>query len=359
MRVAVQVSGDGPSWSSTVDYVREAEHIGVEMCWVAEAWGADAVSALGYLSAVTDRIQLGSAILQLSSRSATMAARTALALSTISGGRFVLGLGVSGPQVVEGLDGTAFDHPLGRMRDTVEVVRRAARGERIAYEGRHITLPRPGGDGKALRLAVQPNPELKIYLAALSPKMLELTGEVADGWLGTSFVADRKDHYLDRLTIGAARADRGIEALDLCQGGDVAFADNDEELQALVDARRVGLAFSLGGMGTPDRNFYNAAYAAQGWSDVAAEVQRLWVSGKRDAATAAVPDEMILSTTLLGTVAMVRERLRVWRDAGITTLRVYPDGASLDHRIATLARVVELVRELNATPRSRADDVAV
>ncbi len=343
MRVAVQIANHGQDWDETVDYVREAERLGVDVCWVAEAWGGDAVSSLGYLAAVTDRIQLGSSILQISSRSASMAARTALALSHISGNRFLLGLGASGPQVVEGLEGVPFAHPLGRMRDTVEIIRLAARGERMAYQGRHIELPLPGGEGKALRLTIPANPDLKIYLATLGPKMLELTGEVADGWLGTSFVADQAGYYIDQLSAGATKAGRSLADLDLCQGGDVAFADTDEELAEMIAERKAGLAFSLGGMGSADTNFYNEAYAAQGWEDTAAEVQRLWVAGDRQGAAAVVPDEMVLATTLIGTEAMVRERLRAWHSAGVNTLRVYPAGDTLDQRLTTLGRTLDLL----------------
>ena len=348
MRTAVMLSAEAGPWPELVDYVVEAERLGVEMCWVAEAWGCDAPSPLGYLAAKTERIVLGSGVMQLGTRTPAMTAMTALTLAYISGGRFVLGLGASGPQVVEGLHGVAFASPLGRMRETVEIVRRAFAGERLAHEGRHFRLPRPGGEGKAMRLAQPANPAIPIYLAALTPKMLELTGEVADGWLGTSFVPEAADAYLEPLARGAAAAGRDLGDLDVCQGAEVAFGD---DVEAMVAARKPGLAFSLGGMGSPTTNFYNGAYARQGYAEAAAEVQRLWVDGRRDEAAARVPDELVLATTLVGTEAMVRERLRAWRDAGVTTARLYPAGATLDERLATLARAVELVREVAAEAR--------
>jgi alkanesulfonate monooxygenase SsuD/methylene tetrahydromethanopterin reductase-like flavin-dependent oxidoreductase (luciferase family) len=187
---------------------------------------------------------------------------------------------------------------------------------------------------------VPANPGIPIYLATLSPKMLELTGEVADGWLGTSFVPEAAAAYLEPLAAGAVRAGRSLADLDICQGAEVAFGD---DVEAMVARRKPGMAFSLGGMGSATTNFYNRAYARQGWAEAAAEVQRLWVEGRRDEAAARVPDEMVLATTLIGTEAMVRERLRRWRDAGVTTVRLYPAGETLDARLATLARALEMI----------------
>lgn len=344
MRTAVQLSADGASWPSQVDYVVEAERLGVDMVWVAEAWGADAATPLGYLAARTERMLLGSGVFQLGVRSAAMTAQTAITLSAMSGGRFVLGLGTSGPQVVEGLHGLRFDHPLGRMRETLDVIGLAVAGERINYEGRHLTLPLPGGEGKALRLAVRAEAPIPIYLATLSPKLLELTGERADGWLGTSFVPEgAEDASLRHLRAGAERGGRSLADLDLCQGAEVAFARDDAELAAMVDARRGGLAFSLGGMGSPTTNFYNQAYSRQGFAEVAAEAQRLWTSGDRAGAAAAIPDAMVLATTLIGSEEMVRDRLADWAAVGITTTRLYPAGGTLDERLTTLARALELL----------------
>ena len=186
MRVAIALSATRGPWEEFVTYVQEAERLGAAVCFVAEAWGTDAVSPLAYLAAQTERIMLASSIMQISARTPAMTAQTALTLAMLSGNRFILGLGVSGPQVVEGLHGQDFAHPLGRMRETIAIIRQAFAGERISFTGHHITLPRPGGEGKALRLSLPPNPHIPIYLATLAPKMLELTGEVADGWIGTS-----------------------------------------------------------------------------------------------------------------------------------------------------------------------------
>ena len=344
MRVAVQIGSAGGSWQDAVTYVQEAERLGAAVCFVAEAWGTDGVSPLAYLAAKTEHILLASGILQLGIRTPALVAQTALTLSSLCDNRFILGLGVSGPQVIEGLHGQSFAHPLGRMRETIEIIRMAFAGERIAYQGRHFTLPRPGGEGKALRLSQAANPDIPIYLATMAPKMLELTGEIADGWIGTSFIPCGAAAYTDHLAAGAARAGRSLGDLDLSQGGDVAFSD---DVDVLVAERKRGLAFSLGGMGSARTNFYNDAYSRQGWTQVAAQVQRLWVAGQREEAVACVPDDMVLETTMIGTESMVRERMRTWRDAGITTLRIYPAGDTLAERLDTLGRAVELVRGLN------------
>ena len=344
MRVAVQLAVEQAPWDELVDYVVEAERLGAELCWVAEAWGGDAATPIGYLAARTERMRFGSGIMQLGARTPALVAMTALTLARITGDRYCLGLGASGPRVMEGLHGVRHGNALGRMRETVEIVRLALAGERIAHEGKHFPLPLPGGEGAALRLALPANPAIPIYLATLSPRMLELTGEVADGWLGTSFIPEAAATYLEPLAAGAARSGRSLADLDICQGAEVAFGDDVEEM---VARRRPQLAFSLGGMGSATTNFYNSAYARQGWEEAAAEVQRLWVAGRREEAAACVPDEMVLATTLIGTEAMVRERLRRWRDAGVTTVRLYPAGDDLTARLETLARAIELVGEVN------------
>ena len=344
MRTSVQLSADSAPWPELVDFVVGAESLGVDAVWVAEAWGSDAASPLGYLAARTSRVMLGAAVFQVGARSAVMTAQTALTLNELSGGRFVLGLGVSGPQVMEGLHGVRFADPVGRVGETLDVIHQAFAGERIAYGGRHLQLPLPGGEGKALRLALRCEVSPPVYLASMLPRMLELTGERADGWLGTSFVPEgAEDAYFNHLRIGAARAERTLADIDVCQGAEVAFADDEAELAGMVDARRAGLAFSLGGMGSARSNYYNSAYARQGFAEVAAESQRLWLAGDRRAAAAAIPDEMVLGTTLIGTPEMVRDRLAMWSASGVDTVRLYPAGDTVGDRLDTLARALDLV----------------
>lgn len=345
MRTATTIEASGGNWRETVDFVVEAEKLGLDDCWVAEAWGSDAPSALGYLAARTHRIRLGSGILQVGTRSPVLIAQTAATLADMSDGRFLLGLGPSGPQVLEGLHGIPFANPLARMRETVDVVRQALAGEKVSYDGDHTRIPLPGGQGRPMRLSTTPQ-HVPIYLASMSPKTLRLTGRVADGWLGTSFVPEGAgEAYFAHLDAGLADAGRSRRDLDVCQGAEVAFAEDDGELATMVADRRKGLAFSLGGMGSATTNFYNDAYSRQGWSDVAEQVRERWQAGDRDGAAALVTDDMVLATTLIGTEDRVRDRLRTWRDAGVTTVRLYPAGDDHDTKLTTLARALELVRD--------------
>jgi F420-dependent oxidoreductase-like protein len=327
----------------TVEFALEAERIGVDSAWTAEAWGFDAVSPLAFVAARTTRLRLGTGIMQISARAPASTAATALTLDAISGGRFMLGLGASGPQVVEGLHGRPFAQPMRRMRETIEIVRMAFRGEKLIYEGRHHTLPLPGGQGKALRLSHPASPDIPIHLATLSPRGLELTGELADGWLGTSFTPEHADAHLGYLQAGAQKAGRSLADIDIAVGGSVAFG---EDVDGMVEKRKPHLAFTLGAMGSATTNFYNDAYRRGGFEDDAIAVQELWLAGKRSEAAARVPDAMVLQSNLLGTEDMVRERIRLYRDAGVDTLRLDPQGETLDARIETLARAVALVREV-------------
>ncbi|MDT7617628.1 MAG: hypothetical protein QOF00_5075, partial [Pseudonocardiales bacterium] len=326
--------------------VVEAEKLGLDVCWVAEAWGSDAPSTLGYLAARTERLLLGSGIIQIGTRTPVAIAQAALTLADMSGGRFLLGLGPSGPQVIEGLHGVPFAKPLTRMRETVAVVRQAMAGEKVAYDGSTVRIPLPGGEGRPMGLSTTPNPDIPIYLATMSPKMLALTGEVADGWLGTSFVPEGSAAYFTHLDAGLAASGRTRKDLDVCEGAEVAFAADQDELRSMVAGRRKELAFSLGGMGSASTNFYNDAYSRQGWAEVAAAVRERWQGGDRDGAAGLVTDEMVLGTTLIGTEDMVRTRLGVWRDAGVDTVRLYPAGDTLDAKLTTLARALDLVREV-------------
>jgi F420-dependent oxidoreductase-like protein len=333
-------------WHETVDFVVEAERLGLDVCWVAEAWGSDAPSPLGYLAARTSRVLLGTGVLQLGTRTPTAVAMTALTLAELSEGRFLLGLGSSGPQVIEGLHGVPFAKPVTRMRETLAVIRQVFAGEKVDHFGETVQVPLPGGDGRPMRLTMAPNEDIPIYLAALAPNMLRLTGETADGWLGTSFVPEGADAYFSYLREGAARGGRTMADLDVCQGAEVAFAADYDNLRGMVAGRKRELAFSLGGMGSASTNYYNDAYSRQGWAEVAAEVRTLWLAGDRDGATALVTDDMVLATTLIGTEPMVRERLRTWAAAGVDTVRLYPAGDTPDARLATLGRAIEMVKSL-------------
>src|ERR1700731_1329782 len=344
MRTATTVELSGAA-DEVAEFVVEAEKLGLDVCWVAEAWGADAPSALGYLAARTARMLLGSGVLQVGTRSPVMVAQTAITVSNLSNGRFLLGLGASGPQVIEGLHGVSFSRPLARMAETVDIVRQVFAGGKVSHSGKEFQIPRPGGETVPMRLSTRAEHTLPIYLAALSPATLRLTGRIADGWLGTSFVPEGAgDAYFSHLDEGLAAAGRTRADIDICQGAEVAFAADEDELRGMVAGRKKELAFSLGGMGSSSTNFYNQAYSRQGWAEAAAEVRERWQRGDREGAAGVVTDEMVMATTLIGTEGMVRARLAVWRAAGVNTVRLYPAGDTWDEKLQTLGRAIELVR---------------
>ncbi|MEL0064964.1 MAG: LLM class F420-dependent oxidoreductase [Gammaproteobacteria bacterium] len=337
---------NGEDWNELVEYTMEADRMGVDFVWSAEAWGMDAIVPLAYVAAVTKNIKLGTGIVQISSRVPSMIAMTSQSMATISNDRFVLGLGVSGPQVVEGLHGASFAHPLGRLRECVEIIRKGLSGERLQYEGKHYLLPRPGGEGKPIKLSQPPRKDLPIYLATLGPKSLEMTGELADGWLGTSFIPEAADVFLDPIKHGLAKSGRTLADIDIQVGGSFEIG---EDIERMIEARKPAMAFTLGGMGSAKTNFYNDAFSRSGYADVAEEVQSLWVGGKKDEAARRVPDEMILKNHLIGTEDMVKERLRAYRDAGVTTLRVSTGGRDWKERTATLEQAIDVVKSESTT----------
>ncbi len=336
---------NGEDWDELVDYTVEADRMGVSQAWSAEAWGMDAIVPLAFLAAKTENIKLGTGIMQISSRVPSMIAMTAQSLDTVSKGRFILGLGVSGPQVVEGLHGASFAKPLSRLRECVEILRIALAGEKLKYEGEHYLLPRPGGEGKPIRLSQPPRPNLPIYLATLGPKSLRMTGELADGWLGTCFLPEHANVFLDDLKAGADKAGRDLSDINIEAGG---YFEIGDDVDRLVAERKPGLAFTLGAMGSAKTKFYNDAFCRAGYEGPAKEVQGLWVSGKRDEAIRQVPDEMVLMANLIGTEDMVRERLRAFRDAGVNTLRLSTGGNTWKERTAALEVAMDLVKRESA-----------
>jgi F420-dependent oxidoreductase-like protein len=330
-------------WEELTSFALEAERLGVDAAWSAEAWAHDAVTPLAYLAGKTTRLRLGTGIMQVGTRTPALVAMTAMAMAAATNDRFLLGLGTSGPQVIEGWHGFRFDKPATRMRETVDIVRMIMRGERAVYKGKVYELPLPDGEGKALRSGAQPC-NVPVYLATLSPRSLEMTGELADGWLGTSFMPEHADVMFSHIAKGAQKAGRTLADLDLQAGGSVAFSD---DVERLVAQRKPAIAFSLGAMGSREHNFYNAAYRRAGYEEEGLAIQRLWLDGHREEAAAIAPDEMVLQTSLLGTDEMVRARIRAYRNCGITTLRVDPSGNTLAERIETLGRVVELVKAVS------------
>ena len=333
-------------WAEASTYATEAERMGVDYVWTAESWGHDAVTPLAYLAAKTSRIKLGAGIMQAVARTPANTAMTAMTLASMSNGRFVMGLGASGPQVVEGWHGVPFRKPIQRIREVIEIVRMVSAGQRLQYDGQIYHLPLPGGEGKALKSGAKPEPGIPVYLATLSPKSLELTGEVADGWLGTSFIPEQAHEvFFQHIARGAAKAGRSLSDLDLQAGGSIAISD---DVDRLVARNRPGIAFTLGAMGSKEHNFYNAAFQRAGFEEEARAVQRKWLEGDRAGASELVPDEMVLKVNMLGTEDMIRERIRAYRDAGVTTLRLQPDGRTLGERLKTLGTALDLVKSVSA-----------
>lgn len=338
-------SPEQSGFSAVANLVAEAERLGVHTVWSAEAWGGDAFTPLAYIAARTSTIRLATGIAQVTARTPVMTAMTAMELDEISGGRMVLGLGVSGPQVVEGLHGVPYARPLERLRETVDVVRMAFRGEKLVYEGRQTVVPLPGGQGKALRLSITPHPHIPIHLAVLGPVGLEYTGATAQGWVGTCFVPEHADLYLDPIRSGAAKAGRSFSEIEILANATVAITDDVERLYA---SRRKALAFQISAMGSPTTNFYFEAYARMGYGEPCTAVRDAWLAGDRQRACALVPQELVEGTSILGTEAMVRERIRAYRDSGVTDLRVDVMGRSAEEKMETLAQAVELVRQVDA-----------
>ena len=308
--------------SDPAPLARLAEELGYECVWVSEAWGSDAVSTAAWIAARTSRIGVGSAVMQLAARTPAATAMTAATLDTLSGGRFRLGLGTSGPRVVEGWHGVRFEDPLGWTREYVEVVRRALRRERLAFEGGRIRLPAPRGTGlgEPLKLAFSPlRPDLPIYLAALGPRNVALAAEVADGWLPMLFSPEHAEVFRGPLEEGFARRGGRPEGFDVAP---FAFAATGEDVGACRDAVRPEVAFYVGAMGTRDRNFYNRVVARYGYEAEAREIQEAYLDGRRKDAVAAVPDRLVDEVALVGPVPALRERVEAYREAGATTLVV-------------------------------------
>ena len=344
MRLAIEIGAVRPdSLALCVDWVRHAERLGVALACSAEAWWSDAATPLAYLADKTRHIRLATGIMQVTARTPAMTAMTALTLQDLTGGRFVLGLGASGPQVVEGLHGVAYRTPLTRLRETVEICRLIFAGEKVSYQGKVFQLPLPNSEGKALRVAHEPA-KVPIYLATLGPNALRYTGAAANGWLGTSFSPDHPEAHLDFIREGADQAGRAMAEIDLCVSVRVEIGD---DVEAMIQRRKRGVAFNLGGMGSATTNFYNDAYRRAGYDEDARAVQSLWLAGRRAEAAERVPDALVTAFQALGTADMVRERLRRYRDVGITTLKLGLDAAPLGPaRFELLEQIADLMEDV-------------
>ncbi len=342
MKLGVHIGywGLGLSSEDQLNIVQEAERLGYDSVWAAEAYGSDAATVLGWLAGQTTKIRLGSGIFQMPARSPAMTAMTAATIDQLSGGRMILGIGSSGPQVAEGWHGQRFARQLQRTREYVAVVRMALARERVQFSGDTLQLPLPDGPGKALKLTIGPVQEqIPVYLAAIGPKNTTLAGEIADGWIPTLFSPEHVSEFRPLLQEGAQRSGRSLEGFDIAPTVNVLISD---DRAAARDAMRPFIALYVGGMGSRKQNFYNNLVQRYGFEDSAREVQDLYLDGKRDEAMAALPDELIDQVSLCGPRDVVRERLDVFRDAGVGTLGVTPVAYTAQERLEQLRLVAEL-----------------
>ncbi len=327
--IGVGFDGDPQRLASRV---RDLEAAGIDRIWGGEIYGFDLVSTLGYLAGQTERVELMTGILPVYSRSPALIAQTAATIDALSGGRFVLGLGTSGPQVIEGWHGYPFDKPIGRTRDTIEICRKVWSGEKVVHEGKAFSLPLPEGQGKGLGKPLKfmnrmHRPDIPVVVASIGPKNVELTAELADGWQPIHFVPDRFEQvWGDALAAGKAKRPPELGPLEIIAGGMVALGDGPEVAEAR-EAARGHIAFYVGGMGAKSKNFYNDLFKRYGWVEEAEKIQDLFLSGKRAEATAAVPDEYLDLSMLCGDEAAVRERIAVYKGIGVTCLDIQPMGA--------------------------------
>jgi F420-dependent oxidoreductase-like protein len=346
MRLGVHIGywGLGLTSADQLSIVQEAERLGYDSVWTAEAYGSDAATILGWLAGQTTKIKLGSGILQMPGRSAAMTAMTAATIDQLSDGRMLLGIGSSGPQVSEGWHGVRFAKQLQRTREYIEVLRIALARERLEYHGETIDLPLPDGPGKALKLTIAPVQErMPIYLAAIGPKNTALAGEMADGWMPTLLSPEHLPLLRESLEEGAARAGRTLDGFDIAPTVNVNVTD---DVEGARDAVRPFMALYIGGMGSRDKNFYNTLVRRYGFEDAAQRVQDLYLDGKKDEAAAALPDELIDLVSMVGPADRVRERLRAYADAGVGTLGVSPMAWTRDERIRQLQLVAGLAEDL-------------
>jgi F420-dependent oxidoreductase-like protein len=323
----------GTNPADLVPIARLAEALGYDSVWAAEAWGTDAVSVLAWLGASTTRIKIGSAIMQMPGRTPANTAMTAATLDLMSGGRFILGLGTSGPQVVEGWHGQPWGKPLVRTREYVEIVRAALRREAVEHRGEHYRIPYDGpgatGLGKPLRLMLRPlRADIPIYLAAIGPKNVALATEIADGWLPLFVDPERFAAAFGESVAGAPAGFEIAATVSVLVGDDV---------QALRDALKPHIALYVGGMGSKGKNFYNSLVSRYGWEAEAARIQELYLGGRQREAIAAVPDELVDAVSLVGPKERIRDRLEAWRETPVTTLVV---GSPQPEALELLAELV-------------------
>jgi F420-dependent oxidoreductase-like protein len=328
MKLGMQIDYSG-GFKESAKRVADYEKAGLDIAWVAEAYGFDAATFMGYLAATTESITIASGILPIYTRTPTLLAMTAAGMDALTDGRFILGLGASGPQVIEGFHGVRYDAPLGRTREIIDICRQVWKRERVVYDGRYYTLPLPAdrgtGLGKPLKIIAKPvREEIPIWIASLGPKNVEMTAEVADGWLPIFFMPERADDVWGAdLAAGRAKRSPELGPLEIAAGGLVAIGDDAADIAELS---RPMVALYVGGMGAKGRNFYNDLMCRYGYEAEAAKIQDLYLEGKKDEAAAIVPKEFLELTNLCGPEGFVRDRLEAFKEAGVGVLNIIPVG---------------------------------
>jgi F420-dependent oxidoreductase-like protein len=344
MRIGLGINYAG-GFKEVAAEVADLERAGLDIVFVPEAYSFDAVSALGYLAASTDRVELASGILQLYTRTPTLTAMTAAGLDYVSDGRFTLGLGASGPQVIEGFHGVRYDAPIARTREVIEICRQVWRREKLQYQGEHYQIPLPAdkgtGLGKSLKLINKPVRErIPILIAALGPKNVELAAELAEGWQPIFFLPEKaQDVWGQALAAGRAKRDPTLGGLEVFAGPTLAIGDNVEPLREIVKPH---LALYIGGMGAKGKNFYHTLATRYGYGRQADRIQELYLAGDKEAAAKAVPDDLVRDVSLIGTPGFVKERVAAFREAGVTALNVVPVAATAHERV----KLIETLRGL-------------
>lgn len=345
MRIGLGINYSG-GFKEAVAEVADLEKAGLDIVFVPEAYSFDAVSALGYFAARTERMQLASGILQIYTRTPSLTAMTAAGLDFVSDGRFVLGLGASGPQVIEGFHGVPYDAPIGRTRELVEICRKVWRRERLEYQGKHYQIPLPAdrgtGLGKALKLINHPVRErIPVLLAALGPKNVELAAEIAEGWQPIFFLPEKaQEVWGESLAAGKAKRDPALGELEVYAGPALAIGEN---VTPLLEFVKPHLALYIGGMGAKGKNFYHTLATKYGYGAEADRIQELYLAGQKEEAAKVVPDELVRDVSLVGSAGFVKERVQAFREAGVTTLNVVPLAATPADRVKLIEQLRELV----------------
>ncbi len=338
MKLGMQIDYAG-GFKESAAKVSAYEKAGLDVAWVAEAYGFDGPSFMGYLAATTDTITIGSGILPIYTRTPTLLAMTAAGMDALTDGRFILGLGASGPQVIEGFHGVKYDAPLGRTREIVDICHKVWKRERVVHEGRYYNLPLPAGEGtglgKPLKIIAKPvRDRIPIWIASLGPKNVEMTAEIADGWMPIFFLPERaRDVWGADLDAGAAKRSGDLGTLEITAGGLVAIGDDQA---GVAEMMRPMAALYIGGMGAKGKNFYNDLMVRYGWEEEAEKIQDLYLAGNKDEAAALVPEEFLRMINLCGPEGFVKERLSAFAEAGVTVLNIIPVGGDPIRTIETL-----------------------